>query len=58
MIGQTLGQYEILDQLGKGGMGEVHRAEDTRLKRQIALKVLPPALVVASTTRATAAPEL
>src|SRR5262245_4101997 len=39
--GTQLGNYEILSPLGSGGMGEVYRAHDTRLKRDIAMKVLP-----------------
>src|SRR5450755_845967 len=39
--GSKLGPYEILSPLGAGGMGEVYRAKDTRLGRDIALKVLP-----------------
>ena len=40
MIGKTLGPYEITAQLGKGGMGEVYRARDPRLRREVAVKVI------------------
>ena len=40
-IGDKLGHYEILVPIGAGGMGEVYRAQDTRLCRDVALKVLP-----------------
>ena len=40
MIGRTLGPYRITGSLGAGGMGEVWRAEETRLDREVALKVL------------------
>jgi eukaryotic-like serine/threonine-protein kinase len=40
--GQTIGHYQLIRQIGRGGMGEVYLALDSRLERQVALKLLPP----------------
>jgi serine/threonine protein kinase/tetratricopeptide (TPR) repeat protein len=45
MIGKTLAHYQVLREIGRGAMGQVYLARDTRLNRNVALKMLPPAVV-------------
>jgi serine/threonine protein kinase len=47
-LGTRLGVYHIAAQIGEGGMGQVYRATDTKLKRQVAIKILPPSLAADS----------
>ena len=46
--GEQLGHYKIQSLIGKGGMGEVYRALDTKLEREVAIKVLPAALAASA----------
>src|ERR1700677_4877347 len=51
MIGQLLGHYRVIEKIGAGGMGEVYRAHDEMLERDVALKVLPVGMLADDAAR-------
>jgi serine/threonine protein kinase/tetratricopeptide (TPR) repeat protein len=51
IVGQVLGHYRVLEQIGAGGMGQVFRASDEQLERDVAIKVLPPGMLADEAAR-------